>query len=96
LTQKYQRKTRSGWRIFKRGMQRTKRGWKKDERSLLPSNNVTTKRKGGVLLNAWKIRRRSLSVHVMQRKQWRRTLMHFAKANGPVVLSIIGVLFEVM
>jgi hypothetical protein len=39
LTQKYQRKTRSGWIILKSRMQRTKRGWRKDERSLLPSNN---------------------------------------------------------
>jgi hypothetical protein len=34
--------------------------------------------------------------HVMQRKQWRRTLMHFARANGPFALSSLGVLFEVM
>jgi hypothetical protein len=77
-------------------MQRTKRGWKKDERSLLGSNNVKTKGKRGVLLNAGKRRRKSLSAHVVQRKQWRRTLMHFAKANGPVALSSLGVLFEVM
>jgi hypothetical protein len=35
-------------------------------------------------------RRRSLSVHIVQRKQWRRTLMHFARANGPVALSSLG------
>jgi hypothetical protein len=45
LTQKSHRKTRSGWRILKSGMQRTKRGWRKDERSLLPSNNGKTSRK---------------------------------------------------
>jgi hypothetical protein len=45
LTQKYQGKARSGWRILKSGMQRTKRGWRKDDRSFLPSNNVKTSRK---------------------------------------------------
>uniref|UniRef100_A0A804MJB9 Embryonic stem cell-specific 5-hydroxymethylcytosine-binding protein n=1 Tax=Zea mays TaxID=4577 RepID=A0A804MJB9_MAIZE len=45
IKEKYHRKTRSGWRILKSGMQRTKRGWRKDERSLLPSNNGKTSKK---------------------------------------------------
>jgi hypothetical protein len=41
-----------------------------------------------MLLNAAK-RRRSLSMHIMQRTQW-RTLIHFVRANGPVALSSLG------
>ena len=33
---------------------------------------------------------KKLERDVVQRTQWRRTLMHFARANGPVALSSLG------
>jgi hypothetical protein len=43
-----------------------------------------------VLLNAGRRRIRSLSVHVVQSRQWRRTPMLFARENGLVALNSLG------